>query len=473
MTLLLPDGRTESLPVERPPIKGESGNVPPEHIFYSWVSYDQDKLVFVREDLTAKVSHLHPALRANLEKILSDNGAPRQQAPSSQSLALPVKRYRTLGAEFWIRALMLFNRMRDHHAQYGMHRPSQFTVEPDSRYVPGRAPIEGQLARMLSRPRFGVQHVKLGKVLEYLVKATLENRTLRSEDIQRDLFQDARPPKDDPTVNARNAANRLRKIVSGYYTDEGRQDPILIRLPSPREGVASKGKSRKFQLGESYRLVFRYQAKSPLAQKFTMADTLVMGSRAMRLRGVQVLREIQRDEPNHPDAILMLAEAIGRSALEIFDGKSDVDDLKRPVLRLIESLSPSADQWRHHNVLGLLHLTNEDIDAADKAFVHAYRLDPDRTLLRTYYVRFLCSTGRVTDALELMKPLADRHMSDASVQAQYGLVLFNKGMYSDAERVFARALACDSACRDAVIGLSLIYSAAGKPTTKDFPSRGS
>jgi TolB-like protein len=92
--------------------------------------------------------------------------------------------------------------------------------------------VTEQLDRILSSDTF-TDAPRLQQFLDYVVNETLHGRSshIKGFTIAHDVFKRANPIDAQDSTIVRVEAGRLRRRLKDYYTEEGKQDPIHIRIP--------------------------------------------------------------------------------------------------------------------------------------------------------------------------------------------------------------------------------------------------
>jgi tetratricopeptide (TPR) repeat protein len=320
---------------------------------------------------------------------------------------------------------------------------------------PARFEIERQLDRILA-DEVVASHPQPAKLLDFIVTRTLAGEEITEKRIREGVFPNP-PYKEDSNI-ARITMDKVRKLLAEYYAREGEDDTVIIGLPKSPEG-----RRIKFHAGEAYTPLFRYNPRSPIAKAFAVANHLLRGSVTQIDRGVKQLGEIWDMEPNHPDAILGYAEAVGTQLmLGLF-----VEEAREPLiagaLGLIERLDQAtADAWRIHNVRGLLFMANGELEKAEKEFDGALALDRPTTIDWGWYTLFLFQIGQEEEAVRLQGLVADDRAGNAGFQALHGIYLAKAKRYEEAERAFTQALTLDRNCWSAHYGITQMYLGTGK-----------
>jgi hypothetical protein len=92
--------------------------------------------------------------------------------------------------------------------------------------------ITEQLERILSSDTF-TDAPRLQQFLGYVVNETLRGRSnhIKGFTIAHDVFKRANPIDAQDSTIVRVEAGRLRRRLKDYYVEEGKQDPVHIRIP--------------------------------------------------------------------------------------------------------------------------------------------------------------------------------------------------------------------------------------------------
>ncbi len=97
--------------------------------------------------------------------------------------------------------------------------------------APARAEVLAALERV-TRSALFLRSSQLQRLLRYLVEETLAGRAERLKEFVIGVEVFGRPSSFDPRIDSlvRVEARRLRAALDAYYADEGRPDPVVIRL---------------------------------------------------------------------------------------------------------------------------------------------------------------------------------------------------------------------------------------------------
>jgi tetratricopeptide (TPR) repeat protein len=327
---------------------------------------------------------------------------------------------------------------------------------------PTRIEIERQLERMLAHPMFQAQEQR-AKIFKFLVKKALRGKNVDELGLFRKFYKVEQWEKHSTKVRATVSQMRT-ELLAKYYAEDGKDDPVIITLPSPERSNKEKKNYKlvKRPPGEAYAPEFKYNARTAIAREFAVANYLLRGGPLQIRESFWRLHALASSENRHPDAILGFAEALGSQLLL---GAYPEQQLKfiADALQLIANLDPaSADTWRIHMVRGLLHTCGNDLKAAKRDFDKALKLDRQATVNRGWYVHFLFAAGQEDKALRLIALVAEEQASNPQVHAMQGIYLCKAKHYAEAERAFALAFELDRNCWPAHYGLTQFYVATGK-----------
>jgi len=335
---------------------------------------------------------------------------------------------------------------------------------------PARHEIELQLERMLAHPLFRAKDLQ-ARIFAFLVKSALNRRRVTELTVFGRFYK--KESFADGSNKARVNVNFLRKLLDEYYAGDGANDPVFIALPAPERSNKSKKhyKMVKRPPGEAYKPQFTYNPRAPIAKQFAIANHLLTGSPEQVERALWKFNEIDKAAPNHPDAVLGLAETVACQMLLGVWWKEAHPTLIAALLAGIDTIE-KADAWRVHNVRGVLYTIEGNFIAAKKEFGIALRLDRGATIKRGWYTLFLQATGKEQEAAKLQGLNSEEDVINAKTQAVYGLYLLKAGRLKDAERVFAQSLALDRNCWPAHLGMAQMYLATGnRPKAKEHAVR--
>ena len=325
---------------------------------------------------------------------------------------------------------------------------------------PTRHEIELQLARMLAHPLFQARELQ-AEMFAFLVEGFLDGKKI-DELALFVKFYNVEQFRNGST-KVRTNVNHMRGLLQEYYDGPGRDDAIVIAVPTPKRSSTRKKNYRlvKRPPGEAYKPEFTYNPRAPIAKQFAVAHFILRGGPSQLEQSLWKLETLNKEVPGHPDVALSEAEAVGSQLLL---GGVYGEELRAPLiagaLGWIANLK-GANIWRVHNIRGLLHYCAGDMDKAKKEFSAALKRDRQSTISRGWYTHFLLRTGREEEALKLVGLVAEEHASSAPAQAFLGLYLVEAKRYGEAERAFEQSLALDRNCWPAHYGLTVLHLTTG------------
>ena len=324
---------------------------------------------------------------------------------------------------------------------------------------PSRHEIELQLERMLAHPLFQSREQQ-ADIFAFLVEGFLADKKI-DELALFVRFYTVEEFKDGST-KVRTNVSHMRGLLQEYYDGPGRDDAIVIAVPTSKRSSTRKKNYRlvKRPPGEAYKPEFTYNPRAPIAKQFAVAHFILGGSPSQIEQSLWKFDALNKAQPGHPDVALSEAEAVGSQLLlGVYS-----EDLRAPLvagaLEWIAKLK-GANAWRLHNVRGLLHTCAGEMDKAKKEFTAALKRDHRSTITRGWYTHFLLRTGKEEEALKLLGLVAEEHASSAPAQAIWGVYLVEAKRYGEAERAFSGSLALDRNCWPAHYGLTKLHLASG------------
>jgi tetratricopeptide (TPR) repeat protein len=328
---------------------------------------------------------------------------------------------------------------------------------------PSRREIERQLDRMLAHPLFRAKTLQ-AEMFEFLVTSGLNGVKLEELDIFLKFYPKKKPQDEGSEV--RTNVTYVRKMVREYYGGDGKDDPVIIRLPVPERTLQPNGKYKliKRPPGGAYKPEFSYNPRSARAKDLAIANYLLSGGPAQVEQGLWQLEKTFREDPNQPDMVLSTVEAVGGQLLL---GGVFPDDVKKGLITegfaWIDRIAAQVpDYWRVPMVRALLHYYDGDLDKAGKEFEIALTLDRQHTISRGWYTQYLFATGRQDDAVHLMGLNADERVDNAQAHALHGIYLTQAQKYDEAEKAFAQSFALDRNCWPAHFGMTRLCTATGR-----------
>ena len=317
--------------------------------------------------------------------------------------------------------------------------------------VPTADEIRIQLARMLASKRFkGAQNS--ADFLELVVTRALAGQRVTGAIIGKRIFKG----KYKPTISSdvRVAANTLRKKLTLYRENEGRDDPIVIKLPDPPED-----KRIKLPEGEAYRPLFAYNAESEIAKEYRLGLYFLSPKRPYELsNATEHFKNVGIKNPLHLGAYIGMIEAF---CLLAFMGWETTVYVNAALEVAPKALALGKENWHANAAAGAAWLLATDIERATKAFEKALILNRGETLQYGWYHAALLVTGHEAEALALARARADANPDDAVMTALYGLYLYASRQFEEATAVLKNALELDPNCWSAHLALALVHLACG------------
>ena len=326
---------------------------------------------------------------------------------------------------------------------------------------PARREVRRQLHRMLTHPLFAARPQQ-ARVFDYLVSSALEDKEVTEKSILAKFFPS--PPYEVESTVARTTVSFIRtKLVREYYAGEGKDDPIIITLPDPKENKTASGKAIKLPPGRAYKTTFTYNPRHEMSKEYALGNyKLNRGSVSQAMEAVMHFSNVVKMEPGHPGALLGIAEAL--CAWALFNKSGDSKEFFRIADDIITKTTRLApDFWRTHAARAILHISRGEFDAAGKEFEVALKLDRTRVSECSWYSYFLSKTGQVSEASRIRADYANEHIDDAVAHSMHGIYLCKAERYDEAERVFERALSIDRNCWLAHLGMVCLYISTKQP----------
>lgn len=110
---------------------------------------------------------------------------------------------------------------------------------------------------------------------------------------------------------------------------------------------------------------------------------------------------------------------------------------------------------QYHNLLGLIYMAEEDIEAAESAYLEAIEYGNNPYVYNNLGL-LLLEEGRYQESLEYLAEAVDLEPGEAYIYNNYGLALLNTGDEEEAVRAFEKALEIDPGYRKAENNLNRI-----------------
>jgi Flp pilus assembly protein TadD len=332
--------------------------------------------------------------------------------------------------------------------------------------TPSRHEVERQLERMASDPLFQARP-KQTAIFEYLVKSALDRTAIDEKTIFAEFFTDKRYA--EGTTSVRTTVSHIRTLIAEYYAGDGQHDPVVIALPAPERSGKEKKNYRIVRRpeGKAYTPSFSYNPASWIAKELAIAHHLLRGGPAQIEQALEHFRNVQRAEPDHPEAMLGLIEAWG--TILMIGGTDDPDRaLSTALLSMLDATEKrDGASWQTHSLRALLHFIQGDVKSARSQFEKALKLNRQATVSRGWYVQFLFKTGHEEQAVRLIAAEADERADRAPLHALHGVYLTTAHRHEEAARAFDKSLKLDRNCWLAHFGLTKMYLALGNQARAD------
>lgn len=215
----------------------------------------------------------------------------------------------------------------------------------------------------------------------------------------------------------KQADSAIRELrTASTLRPENLQIPMAI-------GIASNQTGRPQQAEEAFRQVLKVQPGS--------------------VRALAGLSEALLAEKRYTAVIDTLANApddeVLRLNLAIAYSKNNQLDQALEILAAIVKEHP--DYAQAHLNLGVLYTQQTNYRLAAAEFQQALKIDPENDAARASYIKALIVLAQLDDALPIAEENLKRNPRDAEALYLLGTVQRQRGHYSEAERVLARAVA--------------------------------
>jgi tetratricopeptide (TPR) repeat protein len=330
-------------------------------------------------------------------------------------------------------------------------------MAPENDSVPTQEEIRRQLSRMLSGEHFSANE-NPARFLAFVVERALQNEPITQAIIGFELFPGkyARTEIPDVRVTARN----LRMVLAKYYAHEGAEDLVLIKLPTP-----PGANKPKLPPGKAYKPVFSYNPGSPAHKEYSQGLYMLSQSRLTQAEK-HFARAIEL-QPRYWEPYLGLATAyllcsIRAGVQDIGEDSFSSDYIKfgssLPVIRsrVAQALAINRKHWRIHVIRGVVHTYQHQWEKARRAFAAALRMSPEKTRDDPWYIAYLATTGRLDEAIVILRARIKNDPNDASALTQYGLLMYVARRLYEADEAFTRAYRLDGRYWPARIGRVLV-----------------
>ncbi|MFN2363368.1 MAG: tetratricopeptide repeat protein [Halarsenatibacteraceae bacterium] len=110
---------------------------------------------------------------------------------------------------------------------------------------------------------------------------------------------------------------------------------------------------------------------------------------------------------------------------------------------------------QYHNLLGLIYMAEEDIEAAESAYLEAIEYG-DNPYVYNNLGLLLLEEGRYEESVEYLAQAVELEPTEAYIYNNYGLALLNTGAEAEAVEAFEKALEIDPDYRKAENNLNRI-----------------
>jgi hypothetical protein len=306
---------------------------------------------------------------------------------------------------------------------------------------PNKAEIADQLRRMLENDIF-VSRPQHAKLLNFLIMSALAEKTVTQKDIRAACFPS--PPYESDSAIARTTVNYLKKLLPDYYAQNS-TDLVIITLPGPSKDHVAMGNKLRFPAGEAYRPVFHYNPDHADIYHYRLALHCIGTKNPMQVQlGAAMLLEVISKRKELPSAYVALAEAecliatCARSMDESFFSRNE--NIAERGYQL------NGGDWHAACAYALGCLFNHFPAFSSAALVAATDADPDRTRNHIAFQIHMFLSGKIEQALTLMRVTADDHFDDAYLYALEGLFRYMTREFDAARLCATNALAFDLNC---------------------------
>ena len=292
--------------------------------------------------------------------------------------------------------------------------------------------VRRQVGRIRLSKRFGRAETSV-KLLELLVNSTLDRKPVNEYRIGIEIF--GRPQDWVPTLDSivRTGRHNLRKYLEEFYIDEGRNEPVVIKLPE----------------GNAYRVDYSHNPHS-LAQKAYEAGLRKL-QQMFRAGGAEIVTvlehevcvgrltpeadfdEVLRYDPEHLEALVGRAES--RLMRVLFWQEDPEECLNMAGDDATAALKLDATSWRAQLVIAVICACRGGSEVAAKV---CRKFSPQENNEEPAYpntfwcVMLLLSTGRENDALDFSKMQAAMYPDGTVAQTIYGFVLYMTRRFDEA-----------------------------------------
>jgi tetratricopeptide (TPR) repeat protein len=304
-------------------------------------------------------------------------------------------------------------------------KPVEKRSKPDS--VPTPEEIRRQLERILKNSRFSGSQ-RFEDFLEFVVDKALKNELITQSIVAARLYPKKFAHGDISDV--RVIAKDLRKAFAEYYAQEGRGDPVQIRLPDPPENQTVKLKA-----GTAYKPLFSYNPRYPAEREYQRG--LLHLSQLSPLGLVYALSSFKKAVQlghRHPAVCAAISEAyLINSLYGCPEPATHYLFRARETATLAVKLNP--DSWHGHAALATVHTCLLNWSAAVASFEKALECNASETRSYPGYAFYLLAAGKRDEALQLVKNKAESKSGDPAAERMYPLFLYATRQFKQAERL--------------------------------------
>ncbi|HEY6251240.1 MAG TPA: hypothetical protein VI685_14880 [Candidatus Angelobacter sp.] len=289
------------------------------------------------------------------------------------------------------------------------------------------------------------------------MRGTLAGEEITEKYIRAKVFPT--PPYKSESNIARRTIDLVRGLLNEYYAEDGKEDAVIIGLPTP-----PPGKRIKFRAGEAYRPVFSYNPRHPDSQKFRLGLHFLNEKSPESInQALGYLHELALSETGHPAAEIALVETL--CAMSVYMSRSSpTRELFSVAFQIVKNVIESnPDDWHPHAARGALLLCCHEIKSATAEFHTALRLDKTRTQHYAWYHAFLFTVGQRNQALQLARSHAAESIESPYAQTALGIYLYALREFKEAEAVFQNSLTLDRNCWLTHLALSALYLSVDRP----------
>lgn len=333
--------------------------------------------------------------------------------------------------------------------------------------IPTEEEITIELRRVLGGRRFSANQ-NSARFLALVVGKAIRGEPIRQSIIGSELFPDKYAKNDISDV--RVTANKLRRILAEYFEQEGKDDPVVIALPTP-----PGPNEPKLPEGKAYKPLFSYNSRNAaVADYLTGCFHLAQADpesdpAAMRHFNRAIEREPRYSAPYVGKAELLLRWAIyggwryaiqGSGPRSVRQCLADAERLLRVALR------HDSHAWRAHATLGAVHTCYCRWAEAGQCFEDALNINAHDTRYQSwYYAAYLLAVGRTDDAMQIVQSRSRRNPDDPTARTIHGCFLYMARDFSHASLALSHAGNMDERNWISAFVLAQVFLEEGSPET--------